>query len=142
MQLLASPIVWLILAVIFLFRKPSGTDLDIFANAGNTTTSNGTHLTGLTINKAKAKTISSSLLEEFNKWFTDEAQVIFLLHSLNEKDFMLVYDQFGLVRKGITGNDEAVLPFGDKLDLIVWINNNVTTTVNKNKLNKQFPNIF
>lgn len=124
-----------------------GVDVSIFdppksVNGVSTvTTSGGTVVTGTTINVAKAKVLAEQLFGIFDAWFTYDSDVLNVLKPLNEKDFKLVFDQFGLHKRDyISPTGSAFL--GSDLDLIEWIDKEVTTPASRTKLHKQFPNIF
>jgi hypothetical protein len=134
MNILASPILWILAGVFYFFFKKDGLDHSAFLPP--------TKESGLTITKAKAKNIASSLLEKFNEFFTEEAEVLFLLNGLNEKDFLLVYDSFGVKTKSIFGTFESETSVGAENDLIQWINLDVKTPAMRKRLSNQFPNIF
>lgn len=145
MQLLLSPILWVGLGLLYLFNRNSkvkGTDLSIFdQNVNNSAvTTSGAVIKGVSITSARAKSIAISLWDELNNVFTDDAEILFLLKGLNEKDFQLVYDKFGRKDRSFLGAEGGY--FGSQNDLIEWINIEVTDKEKRDELNKQFPNIF
>lgn len=143
MNILLSPIIWIVLGAFYIFnRKPKGTNLSIFDRNenGTATTTSGSIITGVTITSAKAKSLSVAIWDELNNVFTSESAILNLLKGLNEKDFMLVFDQFGLKDRSLLGAEGGY--FGSQSDLITWINTEIDDASNKARLNKQFPNIF
>jgi hypothetical protein len=157
MPLLTSPLMWVLLGVFyFIFKKKDdpSTDLGIFTDTVSTdidpktgqpkptktVTSSGTVITGATINVAKAKAIALTLMEQFDAFFSSEADIMKTLNGLNYADFILVYDQFGNSHTRSLFGNEALSSNGD--DLIYWITKEVTSDSNKAKLHKQFPTVF
>lgn len=151
MSLLASPIVWICFGLVWFMNrnsKPKGTNLSVFdapetSEDGSTvvTTTSGVQIKGASINLAKARSKAEQLVELFDAFFSSESDILAVFKDCNYQDFMLIYDQFGDKHKRTSFGNEGGIG-GTGIDLITWIQKEVTTPSNLNKLNKQFPTIF
>lgn len=150
MNLLFSPLIWVVLGVFYLFtnKKPKGTNLSIFEEnktesdgSESAQTSGGSIVNGATINISKAKSKAIELVELFDAFFSSEADIVAVFKNLNKADFILIYDQFGTSHvRSLFGNESLSSSGTD--DLIYWLKKEVTTPKYKNLLSKQFPTIL
>lgn len=151
MQLLASPIIWIFLGVLYFMNKsktPEATNLDVFdapkvdaSGSSTVITTSGQKIKDATINTAQAKSKAIQLVELFDAFFSSEADIVGVFNGLNYSDFILIYDQFGTSHVRSFFGNEGLGSSGTD-DLIYWLRKEVTSTRNLNKLNKLFPTIF
>ncbi len=138
-----SPLLWICIAAVLLLGGNSkdgsltkGGDYTYNPNMGGEIRNNdGTVTVKSTITKVKAKSIAEQLYHEFYMTLvTTDAPVLALFKGLNEADFAMIYDAFGVVGSGLFG-------FGRDKDLIEWCISDLSNSALKT-LKKQFPEFF
>lgn len=141
--LFKSPLLLLAIGAWLLFRSPPGASFDPNATGtytppspgGTTYNPDGSVVIHSTINNARAQAIAEQLYERFySDLITSDSDILNLLKGLNEADFKMVYEAFGVRPSGLFG-------FGQDLNLIQWCIKDVSESGIK-KLRMQFPTIF
>lgn len=124
-------IVLLVLWLFFKKKSPSADDYE-----PENFTYNGQKAT---ISKGKAKTIATQLKEEFSKLNSDEDYIFSLFEYLNEADYILIYEQFGTMKKDpLFGNSSLLI--GSSYNLTEWLVDVLDDEVSLMQYN--FPSIF
>lgn len=92
-----------------------------------------------TISTGKATTIATQLKEEFANWNSDEDYIVSLFHGLNEADYILIYEAFGLeTLDPLTGASSIYLGFD--YNLTEWLIHVLDDEISV--LENQFSSIF
>ncbi|MDX9791626.1 MAG: hypothetical protein RBT61_12405 [Candidatus Kapabacteria bacterium] len=95
-----------------------------------------------TINKVKAQGLAASLTSEMSRFpWSSESKIMAFLNGLNEADYILVFEAFGLKNYDVFTNAEDDL-FGSPKNLTEWLGYEITGTANKATLKQWFPNFF
>jgi hypothetical protein len=128
--LLAIPVL-LILWLFFKKKSPSTEDFE-----DNHFTYNGQKAT---ISSGKANSLAIQLKAEFSKFNSSESLIVSLFLGLNEADYILIYEAFGLMRKDpIFGNGSLII--GQQYNLTEWLADVLDDEINDMK--EMFPSIF
>lgn len=143
------PILLYAIPIILLFFLFSGgkkkASLDDFFKGGTKETDEafgGSKYGTPSITKTKADSISIALREEMGKpYFTSESKLLTLLKGLNEADYIMIFDSFGIVQYSRFFNAETT-HFGNDFNLTQWLTYEVESKNGVSQLKKQFPNFF
>lgn len=128
------------LFAVFLFFKPKKrTDLSDFHKGGDPETKED--YGEATISKNKATSLAIQLYNEMASVFTSEATLMNTLKGLTEFDYIMIFDAFGEKKRDpIFSGGSTIL--GTYFNLTEWLNLEITSSKNIEKLKALFPKHF
>lgn len=130
----------LIVSFYFLFTKKKKVDLSDLVITNPDGSIQGFGLPS--INQAKAQGIANRLWDEMGSTFiTSEAKVLSELQGLNQADYVLVFDAFGLKPYDTIFSGSGTF-WGKDQNLTQWISHEITSSSNLAKLKTWFPSFF